>query len=308
MFSKKGDLAVEELLKWIIVLVFILILAGVSKPLYSFITQKSSVEVCRESALLQSTTKTLGKTHLELACPRTYLDITDTKIISDFKDSVPVRIQGYKDEQLVSTYDDLTSSQQESLVNTVFAEEMRECWYKMGEGNLAVFPQPLGTEGTVLCLVCSQIQFHSLDTKQTALFPYLKQEKIQKEHAKDRTYYEYLNVDYYSKYGTEKPFFQKDDGSKEDPTALYTLLTQVPFVRFVAPDLYEEPVRNSVFIMPDGMIRTNQEYLIVFVGVLPSYFNEKTTQATTIGDRSLYYVLTGPTDLVTEQYCGGYVN
>jgi len=114
---------------------------------------KTDIEACRLSVLGKSHTKPGGKSPLELRCGRVYVRFFNDKVISTIngrESKVKVPIKGVKKEK----FDELT----DDIVFHVFAEELRNCWYKMGGGDYLPFDQQVMTSNSV-CLVCSIIDF-----------------------------------------------------------------------------------------------------------------------------------------------------
>jgi hypothetical protein len=84
-----------------------------------------------------------------------------------------------------------------TAVKYVFANEMKECWYKMGEGKLNVFSS-LGFSAMKIkkgCLVCSHISFEEPTINDIGnLYEYLQDTKIPTTLTtfQDTTYFDYM--------------------------------------------------------------------------------------------------------------------
>src|SRR3989338_5222821 len=130
------------------------------------------VEACRLSVLAQAqTNKLVGTSPVPFQCNRRQVKLYNNKI----------EINGQKDTKY--DFKELNSN----IVNKLVAEELRLCWYALGEGELSVFEQDLIDPGIItftgesVCDICAEISFDkSVDsTKQfTGLLDYLKSTKV----------------------------------------------------------------------------------------------------------------------------------
>lgn len=132
----------------------IIIIGGVIIWL-TYLRSKTDVEACRLSVLGKSYSKPVaGKSPLELKCPRNYITFYNDKITSETKGRITKKkayVQGAKTDSFKELTQDITFQ--------VMAEELRNCWYKMGEGKLIPFDQALFFTQTNICLVCSVFWF-----------------------------------------------------------------------------------------------------------------------------------------------------
>lgn len=176
MNSKKAMSGVSILAIVIISLAVLLGLGVFSGTIAGIITKAGDIETCRLSVLAQAQTKFLGESVINLECPRRQVTIFEDKVeVNKKKD------RNYKFKELSN-----------DAVNKVIAEELRLCWYKMGQGYVDVFEQSLlGSDFT--CTICAEIKFDGKierEEKFTGLNDYLKSYNIPKNNIK---YYDYLS-------------------------------------------------------------------------------------------------------------------
>jgi hypothetical protein len=180
--NKRG-MAVEALIKGILMLLIAVVLISVAVRFAQFYGTESKIEKCRLSVLANSRVNAaaegsvlkfyMGVTDLPISCPAPVTEIT-----------------GKLGEQKLKV-----------------AEELRSCWYKMGEGNLKVFgtdyvaiASNLGDKA--MCLVCSQ--FKTKDNIYGAEFKnFLSAQNIS---GKIITYQQYLSLDRFKDYYIIKNF------------------------------------------------------------------------------------------------------
>lgn len=144
----------------------------------------SNVETCRLSVLAQARLKVAGSSPVRLDCER--------RNINFFKDKI--EINGKKD----SKYD--FNALDKNTVNKAVAEELRLCWYMMGEGQINVFEQDISGGIENVCTICSEVSFDKevdANIQFEGLLDYLKGTKIPNQ---DITYFDYLIRSQRSKY------------------------------------------------------------------------------------------------------------
>jgi len=142
MKFKKRAVAMPFLVILILGLIILLFMGPLISTINSTLKRSSDVEKCRISAVSQSTFKVAGASIVSLKCPRRYLTFFDNRVVVNGK-----MMRKYEFDKL----DDKT-------VNKVIAEELRLCWYKMGEGEYDVFKQNM-MDGENVCVVCTEIDF-----------------------------------------------------------------------------------------------------------------------------------------------------
>src|SRR3989338_4097410 len=159
---KKKGMAVEELLKLILILIVSSILFyGVYKTSAIF-SERGDVEKCRLTVLANSQVhETVGVTgnllgyskQVPIQCPTTSLKIEGKTLTEQYQ---------------------------------IFAEELKSCWYKVGEGKLQVFCK----EGNDYCLVCSEIMAQD-NLKSSKIMEYIKSKNMSKT---EQTYAQYVGI------------------------------------------------------------------------------------------------------------------
>jgi hypothetical protein len=160
-----------------IVLFFVFI--GIILPL---ISDDYDVELCRTTALVNDVHRTknpLSKEQiLDLKCPMKEVVITEKDVL--FKKEINKR-----------------------MFFTKIAEEMRTCWYMMGEGEFKPVDQNILYGSTNPCIVCAHISFDDKLKKRVekegivfdGFFEFLNETPMLKS---DMSYYEYLSREYLS--------------------------------------------------------------------------------------------------------------
>ena len=146
--------AQESTLAVLIILLAIAIILISAWGIYAKVLRmKTDIEACRLSVLGKSHVKPGGKSPLELKCSRSYITFYDNKVISEMngkETKKKVSIKGVQKEN----FDALT----DKILFYVMAEELKNCWYKMGEGDYLPFDQQVMKKNSV-CLMCSVINF-----------------------------------------------------------------------------------------------------------------------------------------------------
>lgn len=165
MKGKKAQGAEKITVKMLAILVIVLILAFFSARVFDWMTSKGDVESCRLSVVASGKISdvSMGVSTLDLECSRKTVVLSPEYYTVDDSEKDYVS----EDEEDYATN-----------VKQVFAEEMRECWYKMGEGEVDPFASSYLTFDAV-CVVCSQIHFENpLTTNVGNLYNYLKETNI----------------------------------------------------------------------------------------------------------------------------------
>lgn len=255
----------------IIAMVVLFVLLGYTSTFANVLKKGSDVEICKLSVLAHAQSKFLGETPVQLKCPRREVKLFNNKVeINRKKDSK------YEFNQL-----------NEEVVNKVIAEELRLCWYKMGEGYLNVFRQDavdsavIYTSGENICLICSEISFDKKITnkKFSGLVNFLKSNKPQGE---DYYYFDYLI---------------------RSQRNLYLLWGNIPWTQYTpwgwgTTDKITNSLQENMkkYQDADSDFRADQSYVIYFLGWKPAWLQEKFGQST-----SAYYIgLSNPEKVAKE--------
>lgn len=168
MNFKKGTTEKTVLTTIIIFVVVALVFFKVLTSMNSTILTFSNVEKCRTTiAAASKSASSTGIQFSKIDCPRKYVEIGDEVLI---------------DENIDDNY----------LFYTV-AEELRECWYKMGEGKLEPFSKKFLSD-SVPCIVCSKISF-SDDLKGKKVEGFMNYLETKKIDDTGITYFNYLSND-----------------------------------------------------------------------------------------------------------------
>jgi len=169
MIGKKGEEGMGTLVAIILVAVTAIILFSFSGELFAKGKSASDIEACRLSVIAQSKTKIAGRTSVSLKCPRREIVFFNNKVEINGKKS-----SGYDFKHL-----------SRDIVNMVLAEELRLCWYRMGEGKEEVFGEDLILDFNIVCSICSDIKFDKEVVESgrgvatfSDLIPYLKSKKL----------------------------------------------------------------------------------------------------------------------------------
>ena len=180
--NKKGGMR-ETLVRVLLFIAAAVLVFYVANFSFAYIGAKTDLEQCRLSVLAQ--TKTAQPTSgyfnspIILNCPRKVVEIYEDKVMVDGK---PDYLQLNLDLDNELTKED---------VNYIFAEEMRECWYKFGEGRLDVFNEDKWDR---VCMICSKVSFDKNNMGETysGFRDYLRQHSSLK-FDDEMTYETYLN-------------------------------------------------------------------------------------------------------------------
>ena len=175
-----------------LVLIIALIIIFVGQKIYEKNVTESVIEICRTSVLSQSGITIADISPFSLNCQRRFVDISDDHVAignePDKTKTVPVMVNGIEKKNFAKLDND--------IVNYVFAEEMKTCWYEFGEGQIDAFPNdmPFSQIWTSnVCFICSQIDFDKSvgNKKFSGLIKYLSANFIKD---KRYTYKEYFNA------------------------------------------------------------------------------------------------------------------
>jgi len=156
------------------------------------LTDQGGIETCRTSVLAQAATKVLptmsgAKSAFNIECIKRYVTFYNNRVELGWnKDNQKVIKVNYNGRK-VTKIPELT----DYVVNQIIAEEMRVCFYEMGEGKLKVFEQSIWKDNDI-CYVCSEINFKDLKSPKefTGFMDYINRTYITNEKM---TYYQYFD-------------------------------------------------------------------------------------------------------------------
>lgn len=211
--NKKALTADKTLLYLLIAAVVFLILAFFVMKVYDYMMSKGDIESCRISVFTADKVWQLGQS-VELKCPKKNV------LLSEDSYTVNGDKKKYREEEYAKS------------VLRVFANEMTECWDKMGKGELSL---PFTTG----CVLCSHLQFENPPEKAAGdLYAYLQETKmpVVATQFEDISYYDYL-------YKEIDEFFPIKDQEQGIKTNIW---------------IYADEKLNS------GSLTTNQEYDIFY--------------------------------------------
>lgn len=183
MKNKKGALIESDVLPYLIIAIIVIGILSYAAFTYvgPWIKSKGALEGCRTSVLFAAQAKKLTKeaVTLDLECPR-----RDVKIYDDYY-MLAGRKKQYTEEDFATNMKD------------IFAQQMTECWYKMGAGELhPFFEDPYLANFDNVCLVCSHIIFQQPPkTAVDNLLDYIREEQMSYLAAEGEatTYYDYMH-------------------------------------------------------------------------------------------------------------------
>ncbi len=181
MKGKKGEVEAQKVTVSLLVLIIIvLFLAFFSARVFEFMTSKGDIESCRLSVVASGKISdvSMGISTLDLECPRKNIVFSPDSYTID---------EGERD------YASENEEDYSDNVKQVFADEMRECWYKMGEGEVDLFSNVAGT--STQCIVCSTLSFENPpETDIGNLMTYIQETTIpvSVQTQEQITYYDYL--------------------------------------------------------------------------------------------------------------------
>lgn len=265
MIKEKKAMGAGILATIIIVIAVFIILMSFTDVLGGILKKGGDIETCRLSVLAQAQTKTVGQTFISLKCQRRQLMFFNNKVEINGKKEPKYKFKEIDNE----------------MVNKVIAEELRLCWYMMGEGTVDVFRQPILTltslePGKAVCTICAEISFDkSVDESRQFidLLTYLKGTKMP---GQDIYYFDYL---------VEAQRNQYLGGWDKLPWTQYTP--------------WGWGTTNKI---EETSFQTNKDYVMYFLGWKPDWLDEKVRMYT-----SAYYIGLGSPQKAAEE-CKRLVN
>src|SRR3989338_3612296 len=140
--GKKGEVEAQKVTMGLLILVMVvLVLAFFSARVFDWMTSKGDVESCRLSVAASGKISdvSLGISTLDLECPRK---------------NIVFSAESYTVDDSERDYASENEEDYSDNVKQVFADEMRECWYKMGEGEVDPFNNNCAFGMDSVCVVC----------------------------------------------------------------------------------------------------------------------------------------------------------
>lgn len=259
MIKEKKGIGAGALAVIILTLSIFVILIFFTDIFTGILKRGGDIEVCRLSVLAQARTKVVGKTPISLECSRRQVKFFNNK----------VEINGKKEPK----YD--FKELDDEVVNKVIAEELRLCWYMMGEGKIDVFRQDIAIFGDRVCTICSEVSFDkkvNKNKKFNGLVNYLKGNKIQ---GQDVYYFDYLI---------------------NSQRNLYLLWGNIPWTQYTP---WSYGTTNKI---EESFFQTDKNYVIYFLGSKPDWLSDKIKAFT-----SAYYIGLGDPGKAAEE-CKRLVN
>jgi hypothetical protein len=186
----------KELVFIILIVIVLIALLFFIRNLFPVLDNVVSDEVCRMSAVGNVKTKILGQEIMQLNCPR--------KIIYFEKEGYKFYYASneIKDLEKIDYYKRFDSKIEDEKLKEEFyklvADEMANCWYKLGEGDLNFFKGLVKGRVTEKagCIFCSEIiNINNVDFNKDEFIYFLKNNKYTK-YGINSTYYDYLHIDY----------------------------------------------------------------------------------------------------------------
>lgn len=195
--NKKADMNVEKVALVAISVVIIIIILFLGVKIAKKMMSAGEVEGCRLSVLYagnvriateESVVGLFSPPQVELECPRSTVILSDKEVTVDGDEKRIKTEEGY-----VESFEELTAD----IVNAVAADQLRECWRKMGEGQIFPFTQSYWfsvlEKNQNVCIVCSVISFETTSTlTYSELYDYLQKNTFVSETEK-QTYFDYLS-------------------------------------------------------------------------------------------------------------------
>src|SRR3989338_1705019 len=185
--GKKGEVEAQKVTMGLLILVMIvLVLAFFSARVFDWMTSKGDVESCRLSVVASGKISdvSLGISTLDLECPR------KTIVLSP---------ESYTVDESEKDYASEDEEDYSENVKQVFADEMRECWYKMGEGEIDMFDDNIVYGFDDICIVCNHIEFENPSEESVGnLAMYIQETTIplSVQQQEGITYYDYIYRQY----------------------------------------------------------------------------------------------------------------
>jgi len=260
---KKAQVGTNPLVVIIITLVVFIVLVTFYTGAFEIFDKTTVEQKCRLSVLAQQV-KMYGNGLIALKCPRKEIKITDQEanVKYNTKNSEWKQAEKFKESVL----------KDEKQLYKIVADEMADCWYKMGEGGLNVFNENyfFGNDKLINdlfrhpCLICSQITFDIRTEKNENL-------------GTGKDIKDYLKRYNYTRYGNNIKYY--DYINREYPE----LINLFPHYFWIDSD-------SSIFIKDDMQINTEDNYVIFFKAFKIPITDKKVREAVGKDESDHYYM------------------
>lgn len=127
---KKGTLSAG--VDIILFLIAAIVLFFLFSPVFDYFLGKSDEEICRVSVLAAGKARIMGQSFSSIECPAKEVEIERPDVYE-------------------------SGGVNEEKIKEIFAEEMRICWWKMGEGKLEMFSEEEALGRRNVCVICSRV-------------------------------------------------------------------------------------------------------------------------------------------------------
>jgi hypothetical protein len=186
--KKRGALETSSLTKIILALAFFVVVVIFFSNALNLFGKAADDQKCRLTVLAQQL-KPTGTSLISLSCPRHNLNVSENG----------VRIL-QNDKWKPMTVFETPLAKDPKQFYKLAADEMADCWYKMGEGKVNVFNKDFGTgyyRNT--CIICSSINFdRSPDLPLGTIDDFKKylENNYYTKNGKNVKYYDYMLMQY----------------------------------------------------------------------------------------------------------------
>jgi hypothetical protein len=212
----------------ILLLIAFFVIWGITGKIITIMKESGDTTACTASAQLSSKTKIAGVETISLRCPMKLVDITADDLSAGVgkAEAALNKIRQHNEENKDNPSKQIKldkflnpGSEKEFVLDTKVAEEMKQCWTKLGEGELDLFNAwytpvalkampwigmkilPTLKTPPVTCVICARIKFDSEIQKDYADVKSLDEWlKINTVPNKGITYYDFLLDELHDQY------------------------------------------------------------------------------------------------------------
>lgn len=212
----------------ILLLIAFFVIWGITAKVITIMKESGDVTACTASAQLSSKTKIAGVETISLKCPMKLVDITADDLSAGVgkAEAALDKIRQHNKENEADPSKQIKlenflnpGKEKEFVLDTKVAEEMKQCWSKLGEGQLDLFNAwynpvalkempwvgmkilPTLKTPPVTCVICARIKFDSEIQRDYAEVKSLDEWlKINTVPNKGLTYYDYLLDELHDQY------------------------------------------------------------------------------------------------------------
>lgn len=163
MKQKKG---IEQavLVKLLGIIASFIVIAMLLHKVFDVTYAESAENVCRMSVISHAKTQMAGSPIMNLKCPRKFVTFDDDGYKIYYADELPIDKEKLSYKRKFK--EDVSKKKQ---IYEVMADEMAECWYKMGKGELDLFEEDKWFTTKNTCNICAQIGFSKDFNKENEL-------------------------------------------------------------------------------------------------------------------------------------------